>query len=72
MRNPHHNLLRILCACWASAWGLVWVAMTVVSLLPRIHGEPSDALFRTGALLSAWAGLFAWKALQPPDGPRNR
>lgn len=71
MRNPRRNLLRTVSLCWAAVWGLVWAALTAVSLSPRFHADPSDIFFRTGALVSAWAGLFAWKALQPPQDPKD-
>jgi hypothetical protein len=71
MRNRRLRFLRGLSICWAVVWGLAWGGLTIVSLNARYHTEPSDTLFRTGALVACWAGLFAWKALQPHDGPKD-
>lgn len=65
--EPRRHLLRILCLSWSAAWAIVWVLMTAHVLLPHSGAEqPSNLWFRTAALLCAWAGLFAYKALDPP------
>lgn len=65
--GPNGYLLRVLCLIWAAFWFLLWIGTTIVSLAPhtRLHSH-SFLWFRTGALMAAWAGLFAWKALEPP------
>jgi hypothetical protein len=69
MRKPASNWVKTFWLTWAAAWGIAWALMTIAAFTQHAQAGPAtDPWFRTGALLFAWAGMFAWKGLQPPPG----
>ncbi|HEY3411853.1 MAG TPA: hypothetical protein VGM51_02235 [Armatimonadota bacterium] len=59
--------MRFLCLIWSALWFIFWFGTAIVPLNPHARAwEQSLAWFRTGALFAAWAGIFAWKALERP------
>jgi hypothetical protein len=67
MDDRKRRRLRRACLAWMAAFFLAWLSMTVAVLVRQARAEPSASVwYRTGALLAAWAGFFAWKALERP------
>lgn len=65
--GPNGGLVRILCLLSSAFWFLLWLGATVGAFAPHARAWAHSFLwFRTGALFAAWAGIFAWKALEPP------
>ena len=66
-RTPNGCLVRAFCLIWSAFWFLLWLSATVGLVPPHARAWGHSLMwFRTGALFAAWAGVFAWKALEPP------